>query len=130
MKRKKMIIIGAAAGILFFLAISAVVFAENFLAGETAIRDSWEIETGNYLLSDEALNVSVYEADCESDVEIKRIVPDESGEEGFTYYDTDVQQRLAAALVNMGQEQEYTLENPLYYSDRRKWGRGLHDRCL
>ena len=39
--------------------------------------------------------------------------PDENEEEGFTYYDEDVQRRLAAAIVKMAKEADFTMEAPL-----------------
>lgn len=111
--RKKIIIVISVLIVIALAILGVVLFADGFLSGETSLRTSWEVDTGNYLSSDEVLNVSVYEADCVSDIEVKQLVPKEIQEEGFTYYDVNVQQRMAATLVNMSQEQEYTLQNPL-----------------
>ena len=49
----------------------------------------------------------------EASIEITQIVPDEYEEEGFTYYDEEVQDRLAYTLLQLTQEGNYTLESPL-----------------
>ncbi|MCD8367805.1 MAG: aryl-sulfate sulfotransferase [Clostridiales bacterium] len=93
--------------------VIAVLYGRRFLSGETAVRDSWKVKTGKYLSGDQELHVSSFAASCKSDLEILQIVPDESEEKGFTYYDRQVQERLAAAIVKLSSKGHYTLEKPL-----------------
>ena len=57
--------------------------------------------------------VTVYTAPVEASIEVVQIVPDEYEEEGFTYYDEDVQDRLAYTLLDLTREKTYTLGSPL-----------------
>ncbi len=108
MKFKKIYLIPIA--ILVLLAAAALgvyLFVQYFLGAETAVRDSWEIDTGEFVAEETDLAVSIYSLDYSSDMMIYQIVPDEYEEEGFTFYDTDVQNRLAAAIVDL-----YEMNNP------------------
>ena len=114
MKKKKKLIIGLAIlVVLIAVVIGVFLYAKSFLSAETAIRDDWSIETGDLLTSDASLDVSVFEADVEASIPVSRVLPDENEEEGFTYYDEDVQRRLAAAIVKMAKEADFTMEAPL-----------------
>ncbi len=99
--------------VLLVVGIIAVLYGRKFLSGETAVRDSWKVKTGKYLSDDQELHVSSFAAPCKSDLDILQIVPDESKEKGFTYYDRQVQERLAAAIVKLSSGGRYTLEKPL-----------------
>lgn len=57
------------------------------MSEETEKRDSWITETGNFLNKDEKNSVNIYLDDRQADLEILQIIPDEVGEEEFTYYD-------------------------------------------
>ncbi len=101
--------------LLAVLAVAGIValYSRRFLSGETAVRDSWKVKTGKYLSGDQELHVSSFAASCKSDLDILQIVPDEAEEKGFTYYDRQVQERLAAAIVKLSSQGRYTLEKPL-----------------
>ncbi len=101
--------------LLAVLAVAGIValYSRRFLSGETAVRDSWKEKTGKYLSGDQELHVSSFAASCRSDLDILQIVPDEAEEKGFTYYDRQVQERLAAAIVKLSSQGRYTLEKPL-----------------
>lgn len=110
--KKRYIAIGIA--ILFLVIIGGVIwYANHFLSAETDIRDTWNIETGDFLLSDEELHVSSFKASFASDLHVLQILPEEYEEEGFTYYDETVQERLAAAIVNLSSNKEHSMEDPL-----------------
>ncbi|HJC58185.1 MAG TPA: aryl-sulfate sulfotransferase [Candidatus Eisenbergiella intestinipullorum] len=114
MKKKKKLIIGLIILVLLVAVIIGVfLYAKKFLSAETAIRDDWSIETGDLLASDASLNVSVFESDVEASIPVARVLPDENEEEGFTYYDENVQQRLASAIVKIARDGKYTLASPL-----------------
>lgn len=110
--KKRYVVVGIV--VLLLLIIGGVaLYANHFLSAETDIRDDWTIETGDFLLSDEALHVSSFKASFTSDLPVLQILPEEYKEEGFTYYDETVQKRLAAAIVNLSDDREYSLEEPL-----------------
>ena len=68
---------------------------------EMRSRDDWNIQVGEHQYTSEERAVSVYDASVESTISVSRIVPDEYEEDGFTYYDEDVQQRLGQQLMEM-----------------------------
>ena len=114
MKKKKRWIIGLSILAVLAAVIAGVfLYARSFLSAETAIREDWSIDTGDLLASDEALNVSVFDADVPSSISISRVLPAENEEEGFTYYDENVQKRLAAAIVKLAGTGEFSMEQPL-----------------
>lgn len=85
----------------------------SFIDSEIQTREDWSIDTGEYTDREEKLEINVYDAPVESSIAIKQIVPYEYEEEGFTYYDEDVQARLGHALLELVQEKNYTLDEPL-----------------
>ncbi len=116
MSLKKCILIGIAAIILIALVAFAVVMAvaRSFTDQERAVRSDWSVETGDMLTSDEDLDLNIYESAAISDeLRIVQIVPAEVDEDGFTYYDDDVQTRLVEGLAEMKEGSEWTADNPL-----------------
>lgn len=114
MKKKKRWIIGLSIVIVVAAVVIGVfLYARSFLSAETAIREDWSIDTGDLLASDGELNVSVFDADVPSSIRISRVIPTENEEEGFTYYDVDVQKRLAASIVKLADTGDFSLQEPL-----------------
>ena len=68
---------------------------------EMRSRDDWNVQVVEHQYTSEERAVSVYDASVESTISVSRIVPDEYEEDGFTYYDEDVQQRLGQQLMEM-----------------------------
>ena len=87
--------------------------AQSFIQSEIQTRSDWEIDTGNVADREASQQVTVYTAPVEASIEVVQIVPDEYEEEGFTYYDEDVQDRLAYTLLDLTREKTYTLGSPL-----------------
>lgn len=87
--------------------------AQSFIQSEIQTRSDWEIDTGDLEEREASQQVTVYMDPVEASIEITQIVPDEFEDEGFTYYDEDVQDRLANTLLGLTQDKEYTLTAPL-----------------
>lgn len=87
--------------------------AQSFIQSEIQTRSDWEIDTGDVADREASQQVTVYTAPVEASIEVVQIVPDEYEEEGFTYYDEDVQDRLAYTLLDLTREKTYTLGSPL-----------------
>lgn len=87
--------------------------AQSFIQSEIQTRSDWEIDTGDLEEREASQQVTVYTDPVEASIEITQIVPDEFEDEGFTYYDEDVQDRLATTLLGLTQDKEYTLTAPL-----------------
>ena len=68
---------------------------------EMRSRDDWNVQVGEHQYTSEERAVSVYDASVESTISVSRIVPDEYEEDGYTYYDEGVQQRLGQQLMEM-----------------------------
>ena len=87
--------------------------AQSFIQSEIQTRSDWEIDTGDLEEREASQQVTVYTDPVEASIEITQIVPDEFEDGGFTYYDEDVQDRLANTLLGLTQDKEYTLTAPL-----------------
>ena len=83
---------------------------------EMRSRDDWNVQVGEHQYTSEERAVSVYDASVESTISVSRIVPDEYEEDGFTYYDEDVQQRLGQQLMEMV-GQDASMDAPLAILD-------------
>jgi arylsulfate sulfotransferase len=98
------------------LAVFVIVPAAGrfFTAQETAVRSDWSVETGDLLTSDETNRVNVHTADLHSDLMVVQLVPEEIEDEGFTYYNVDVQDRLAQTIEGIKSlDVAWTASNPL-----------------
>lgn len=115
--KKKVIILSCVIAGLAVLALAAYFIARgvasSFIQSEISTREDWSISTGDVADREASQQVTVYTDPVEASIEITQIVPDEYEEEGFTYYDEEVQDRLAYTLLQLTQEGNYTLESPL-----------------
>ena len=113
LSRKKIIII-----LIVVVILAAIYPVYKLIVGmkmseETAVRDSWEMETGELIRDLSGSRISVHEADSESSIEIFELVPDDVSNEKFTIYNTAVQDRLEDALTELKSEGAYTIDAPL-----------------
>ena len=113
LSRKKIIII-----LIVVVILAAIYPVYKLIVGmkmseETAVRDSWEMETGELIRDLSGSRISVHEADTESSIEIFELVPDDVSNEKFTIYNTAVQDRLEDALTELKSEGTYTIDAPL-----------------
>ena len=110
--KKKVIILSCVIAGLAVLALAAYFIARG-VASSFIQWEDWSISTGDVADREASQQVTVYTGPVEASIEITQIVPDEYEEEGFTYYDEEVQDRLAYTLLQLTQEENYTLESPL-----------------
>lgn len=112
---KKKILVGAAILVVLAAVIltGVLVVSKYLVGGEKRARDKWEIETGTYTFTDDEINVQMYRQPVEASIEVAQILPGEYEQEGFTYYDEEVQQRLAQSLMTMMARGGYTMDAPL-----------------
>ena len=87
MALKKKIGIAALVLVVLVLAVIVGVFAaaKFFVGQEGVVRTAWEVDVGELLGRDEALELEVCQAPLESELSIIQLVPFEVDEEGFTY---------------------------------------------
>lgn len=83
------------------------------MSEETERRDTWVTETGDLILENEEQSVSIYEDTHQSEMEILQIIPQEVDEDNFTYYDTNVQERLEYTIEDLKSSENYTVQKPL-----------------
>lgn len=114
-KKARIIVIVLAAVVVLAVAVFFIVrgVAHSFIQSEIQTREDWEIDTGDVEDREASQNVTVYSAPVEASIQVQQIVPDEYEDEGFTYYDESVQDRLAYTLLQLVKEEKYTLESPL-----------------
>ena len=86
-----------------------------FTAQESVVRSEWEIDAGEVIGRNDEQRIEYAEADLgEGGLRALHLVPDDLEEEGFTFYDTGVQQRLYAALQTLKDgTTAWTANNPL-----------------
>ena len=87
--------------LVILIPLTVMVVSKHFTAQEQAIRDDWSEEVSSLVGTDEEEKVRLNDAGLESDLPILRLVPFEIEKEGFTYYDTDVQDRLRGTLETL-----------------------------
>ncbi len=112
-KKKSLIALGA---VILLLIVAFVIYklvVKQQMDEETAPRESWTTETGELLETNQSQRVRIYQAPGESDLMIYQIQPQDVGNDGFTYYNLKVQERLDMALASLKEEKDYTPEEPL-----------------
>lgn len=102
-KRRKLLLAVVIGVIILVAAIPPIVLAVSkaFTAQESVVRTDWEIETGDIIGQDEQWQVEYAEAELGDGLRAIQLIPEDIGEEGFTYYDLEVQRRLEGALESM-----------------------------
>ena len=113
-KKKKIFI--ALGAVILLLIVAFVIYklvVKQQMDEETAPRESWTTETGELLETNQRQRVRIYQAPGESDLMIYQIQPQDVGNDGFTYYNLKVQERLDMALASLKEEKDYTPEEPL-----------------
>ena len=115
-KGKKKLWIALAVILLLIIAVPAVAMyiGKSFTAKETAVRTDWTTEVGDVIDQNEELQIQYAEAELGEGLEVLQLVPMDVEEEGFTYYDTAVQERLAGALEELKTgSMKWTAQTPL-----------------
>lgn len=101
-------------GLVAAAVVGGMIFGgKYFTAQETKVRDIWTVDTGELLTYDEELDIDTHEAAVQSTVKMIQLIPGEIEEEGFTYYDTAVQERLHKAIQRTVAMGEWIPEAPL-----------------
>lgn len=114
--RKKWVITTVVILGVLVIAIPIIIFliAKNFTAQETVVRSDWTIETGDIIEQNDEWGIQYAEAILGDGIRAYQLVPVDISEDGFTYYDADVQERLAYALEDLKSgNMSWTTETPL-----------------
>ena len=117
LKKHKKLLAGIVLGvILLIVAVPIIILAVSkaFTAQESVVRTDWDFETGATIGENSTLGVSYAEAELGDGLRAIQLIPDDIEEEGFTYYDITVQERLAGTLEAMkGDGMTWTATTPL-----------------
>lgn len=116
LKNHKKLIIGIiAAVIVLVIAVPIIVMAVSkaFTAQESVVRTDWDFETGETIGDNSTYSVSYAQAELGDGLRAVQLIPDDIEEEGFTYYDTAVQERLSGALDSLKTSMAWTATTPL-----------------
>lgn len=117
MARRKTIGIVLGALVVLAVAVAAAVYlaARHFVDQEQQVRTVWQVDVGELLGRDEELDLEICQAALEADLTVIQLVPFEVDQEGFTYYDVSVQDRLAQALEQAKDrpDEPWTADAPL-----------------
>lgn len=104
LKKRKKLIVGVILGVVVLVvAVPLIVLgvSKAFTAQESVVRTDWEFETGDTIGENSQLEVTYAEAELGDGLRAVQLIPDDIEQEGFTFYDTAVQQRLAGALDSL-----------------------------
>ena len=114
-KRKKLIIGILIAVVVLIVAVPLIVLgvSKAFTAQESVVRTDWEFETGDTIGENAQEGVTYAEAELGDGLRAVQLIPDGIDEDGFTYYDTGVQERLAGALDSLKASMTWTATTPL-----------------
>lgn len=114
-KRKKLIIGILIAVVVLIVAVPLIVLgvSKAFTAQESVVRTDWEFETGDTIGENAQEGVTYAEAELGDGLRAVQLIPDGIDEDGFTYYDTAVQERLAGALDSLKTSMTWTATTPL-----------------
>ncbi|MGI6006110.1 MAG: aryl-sulfate sulfotransferase [Ruminococcus sp.] len=115
-KHKKKLIAAAIIILVLAVAVPAVIIgvAKMFTAQETAVRTDWAMEAGETVDQNDEWQVEYAQAELGDGLRALQLVPMDIEEEGFTYYDVEVQERLEGALESLKEdEMDWTPTTPL-----------------
>ena len=114
-KRLAVILVVAAVALAVIIPVAVLAVSKLFTAQEHAVRTDWSFETGDVIAELEEWQVDFAEAELGEGPRAIQLVPQDIGEEGFTFYDLEVQQRLDGALqdIKTTQGMWWTATTPL-----------------
>lgn len=95
--------------------IVVVQVSKAFTAQEQAARTDWTFSTGDVVAQSSQWQVDLTEADLGDGLKALQLVPQDIEQEGFTYYDEDVQERLYQMVQELknNSDLEWTASMPL-----------------
>lgn len=131
-KHKKLIIGLAAAAVILTAAIPVIVVAVSkaFTAQESVVRTDWNVETGNIVGVSEEFEIEYAEAQLGPGLRALQLIPQDIEEEGFTYYDLEVQQRIVGALDALKNDSRMTWEASMPLAVLNPYGTGSNGLYL
>ena len=114
-KRLAVILIVAAVALAILIPVAVLAVSKLFTAQEHAVRTDWSFETGDVIAELEEWQVDFAEAKLGDGLRAIQLVPQDIEEEGFTFYDLEVQQRLDGALqdIKAARGMSWTATTPL-----------------
>ena len=114
-KRLAVILVVAVVALAVIIPVAVLAVSKLFTAQEHAVRTDWSFETGDVIAELEEWQVDFAEAELGEGLRAIQLVPQDIGEEGFTFYDLEVQQRLDGALqdIKTTQGMSWTATTPL-----------------
>lgn len=100
---KKLLLAAVILVVVLAISVPIVVMAvsKSFTAQEHVVRTDWEIDAGTVIDQSEEFQVDIAQAKLGDGLSALQLIPQDIDEEGFTYYDLDVQQRLDGALQSL-----------------------------
>lgn len=95
--------------------VAVVQLSKAFTAQEQAARTDWTFSTGDVVAQSSQWEVDLAEADLGDGLKALQLVPQDIEQEGFTYYDEGVQERLHQVVEELknNSDLEWTASMPL-----------------
>lgn len=116
-KKTLLIVLGVLVALAVVIPVIVLAVSKAFTAQESVVRTDWQIEAGDVLGDFSTLGVQYADAELGEGLRALRLIPDDVENEGFTFYDTAVQQRLADALDILQGSMQWTATAPLAVLD-------------
>ena len=114
---RKKLIAGILAGIVLLIVLALVIVmlvSKAFTAQERVVRTDWTFETGTLIEEMDEWQVDLTEAPLGDGLRALQLVPQDLEDEGFTFYDPEVQERLDNTLQSLKtQGMQWTATTPL-----------------
>lgn len=93
--------------------VGIIIGGKIFTAQEKVVRTDWTMEVGETVDKNEEYEIEYAQAPVGDNLMALQLVPMDIEEEGFTYYDAGVQERLEGALEGMKDSRQWTATEPL-----------------
>ncbi|OUN08741.1 hypothetical protein B5G43_01270 [Flavonifractor sp. An92] len=102
-KKRKFVVAAILVAVVLAVSIPVVVFlvSKAFTAQEQVVRTDWAFDTGDIIEESQEFQVDITQANLGEGLYALQLVPQDIGDEGFTYYDLDVQQRLEGVVEHL-----------------------------
>ena len=114
---KKIGLIVLLAGVILavLIPVAVLLVSKAFTEQEHAVRTDWTMEAGDIIAGLDEWQVDLAEAELGEGLRAFQLIPRDIEEEGFSYYDLEVQERLAGVLEHLKHSQgmSWTATQPL-----------------
>ena len=100
-KKTGLILLVVVVVLAILIPVTVLLVSKYFTEQEHTVRTDWTFETGDVIAEMDEWQVDFAEAELGDGLRAIQLVPQDIQEEGFSYYDLEVQERLEGALEEL-----------------------------